>query len=360
MTVPGSAVPSGVPSSALTRVAVVGAGFWTRFQLAAWAEHPQARVVAIANRTEARARALASEFGIPAVYDDISRLLDHEQVDVVDIITAPETHADLIRIAADRGVPIICQKPLALEFETAREAAAYCAERGVPLLVHENFRWQTPIREAARELGDGAIGTPFRARLEFTTGFPVFRNQPFLARLPRLILADVGVHVLDVARFLFGEASSLAAQTRRVNPSIAGEDVATLLLAIGNGITLTCELSFSTSLEVDPFPETLLRVEGTDGTLELRQGLRLAITRDGRTTSRRVAPPEYPWVDPFYAVVHASIVPCITDLLAAIRGEHPAETTAADNLRTLALVGAAYQSAATGSVIALADATTPA
>ena len=359
MTISGSAVRSGGPPAAPTRVAVVGAGFWTRFQLAAWAEHQMASVVAICNRTEASARALASEFRIPAVYDDISRLLDHEQVDVVDIITAPETHAALIRTIADRGIPIICQKPLALELETARVAAAYCADRDVPLLVHENFRWQRPIREAAHELSGGVIGTPFRARLEFTTGFPVFRNQPFLARLPRFILADVGVHVLDVARFLFGEASSIAAQTRRVDPTIAGEDVATLLLTIGNGVALVCELSFSTSLEVDPFPETLLRVEGTEGTLELRPGLRLAITREGRTTSRHVPPPQYPWVDPFYAVVHASIVPCITDLLAASGGEHAAETTAADNLRSLALVEAAYQSAATNSVVALGDATTP-
>ena len=113
---------------------------------------------------------------------------------------------------AGRGhrLPVICQKPLAPDPGDGSPECAYCEARGVPLLVHENFRWQTPVRQLAAELRAGAIGAPFRARIEFTTGFPVFQNQPFLRELPRFILSDVGVHVLDVARFLFGEATSLA------------------------------------------------------------------------------------------------------------------------------------------------------
>jgi D-apiose dehydrogenase len=360
MTVTRSATLPGDPPLPPTRVAVVGAGFWTRFQLAAWAEHRDATVVAIANRTVERARALAQEFGIPSVYDDLTRLLDQEGVDVVDIITAPETHADLIRVAADRGIPVICQKPLAQDLATARAAAAYCVERGVPLWIHENYRWQTGLREAANQLHAGVIGTPFRAHLEFATGFPVFSNQPFLAQLERMIVADLGVHLLDVARFTFGEARSVVAQVHSVNPGIAGEDVATIMLDMGPGVTVICELSFASRFEIDVFPETLLRVEGSEGTLEVRPGFRLAITRDGHTTTRSVAPPVYPWADPFYAVSHASIVPCITDLLAAVRGEHEAETTAAEHLRTLALVEAAYESVARGIVVALPPAATPA
>ena len=165
-----------------TRVGVIGAGFWAGFQLAAWAEHADATVVAIANRSLGPARALAERFGIEGVYDDPRLMIEAGGIDVVDVITAPDSHAAMIRLAADAGLAVICQKPLAPTLEVAREMVAYAESRDVRLLVHENFRWQAPIRELARALRAGAIGRPFRARLEFTTGFPVFDNQPFLKR----------------------------------------------------------------------------------------------------------------------------------------------------------------------------------
>ena len=67
----------------------------------------------------------------------------------------------------------------------------------------------------------------------------------------------------------------------------------------------------------------------------------------------RVPPPRYPWADPEYDVVHASIVECNRNLLGALRGQAPAETTGEDNLRTVRLVFAAYESARCNTVIAL-------
>jgi D-apiose dehydrogenase len=63
------------------------------------------------------------------------------------------------------------------------------------------------------------------------SGFPVFNNQPFLKELEQFILTDLGSHTLDTARFLFGEASSLYCQTRRIHADIRGEDVATIMMA---------------------------------------------------------------------------------------------------------------------------------
>jgi predicted dehydrogenase len=334
------------------RVAVVGAGFWASYQLAAWAEQQDAVVVAIANRTVSRARELAQRFGIPSVHPDLGQLLAQEDVDVVDVITAPSTHLEFVRTAADHGISVICQKPLAPDLKTARAAAAHCEARGVRLLVHENFRWQAPMRAAARVLQEQAIGRPFRARIAFTTNFAgVYANQPQFLTLDRMILADLGVHLLDVSRFLFGEATTVSAQTHSVHPGLAGEDVATVMLAMRDGVTVTCEMSFATRLEVDPFPETLMRVEGSEGTLELRRGSQLVLTGAEGTTVLDVSPPAYEWADPFYAVAHASMVPCMADLLAHVRGEHEAETTAADQLRTLELVEAAYRAAASGETV---------
>jgi len=80
-------------------------------------------------------------------------------------------------------------------------------------------------------------------------------------------------------------------------------------------------------------------------------GYRVRCTRIDGTVETVAAPTPYPWVDPAYAVIQSSMVACIADLLAGVRGEHAAETTAADNLRTLALVEAAYESAESGLTV---------
>src|SRR5688572_18698320 len=129
------------------RFAVLGAGFWADYQLAAWNElQPSARCIAIYNRTRAKAERLALKFGIPAVYDDPERLLAVERPDFVDIITAVETHAPLALLAARHGVPVICQKPMASSLAEAERMVSRCRAARVPLLIHENWRWQTPIR----------------------------------------------------------------------------------------------------------------------------------------------------------------------------------------------------------------------
>jgi predicted dehydrogenase len=327
------------------RFAVFGAGFWARFQLAAWREVGGVECVAIFNRSRDRAQALADAFSIPSVYDDPSELLGREQLDFVDIITSPGTHRELVELVAGRGIAVISQKPMAESLADAEAMVAATRQAAVPFLVHENFRWQRPIREVKSVLDAGTIGTPFRARLEFSSAFPVFDNQPFLAQLDQFILTDVGTHILDVARFLFGECRLIAATTDRIHPGIRGEDVATVLLESGSGVTVVCELSYASALEVEAFPETVVRVEGSAGSVRLGVGYDLRVTSGGRTVSCRVPPPHYPWADPAYDLVHASIVPCNADLLRGLRGGR-AETTGADNLETLRLVFGAYDLAA--------------
>jgi D-apiose dehydrogenase len=334
------------------RFAVFGAGFWSHFQLAAWRELPDVRCVAIYNRTRSKAEAAAARWDIPAVYDDAAALLRHERVDFVDIITDVHSHAPLTKLAAEHGIPVICQKPLAPTLEVAQSMVAQCCAAGVPLLVHENWRWQAPIRALKQVLESGAVGTVFRAHIVYANSFPVFKNQPFLRELDQFILTDMGTHILDVARFLFGEPQSITCHTSRIHADIRGEDVATVMLGV-EGATVLCSLSYASKLEHDRFPETYVLVEGHDGSVELGPDYWLRTTTAGGTNSRRVSPPRYAWADPTYDLVHASIVPCHENLLAALRGEGQAETTGEDNLRTLRLVYAAYESSTTGRTILL-------
>ena len=94
------------------KIAVVGAGFWTNFQIAGWGEVPGAQVVAICNRTLSRAEQVAANFGLNP-YPDFDSMVDAEKPDVIDIITGVETHADYVLRAVQRGIPVICQNPWA-------------------------------------------------------------------------------------------------------------------------------------------------------------------------------------------------------------------------------------------------------
>lgn len=332
------------------RLAIFGCGFWARFQLAAWQEVGGVQIVALYNRTREKAERLATEFQVPAVYDDPEELLQREQPQAIDIITDITSHLPLVQVAARHHIPVICQKPMAATLADAQRMVDECAAQQTPLIIHENWRWQTPIRQLKQELANGRIGRPFRARIQFSNSFPVFDNQPFLKELDQFILTDVGSHILDTARFLFGDAQRVYCQTTRVNPEIKGEDVATVML-YQRDLTCTCEMSYASRLERERFPETFILIEGEHGSLELTGDYWIHCTTAEGISARRWPPRHYPWADPAYDLVHASIVPCNAHILEHLLSGQPAETHGEDNLKTMQLVFAAYQSASTGQAV---------
>lgn len=336
------------------RFALFGAGFWARYQLAAWHEIGGAECVAICDPLREKAEAMARDFGVPAAYREAEELLRRERLDFVDIVTDVDSHSPLVHLAASHGIAAICQKPLAPTLAEAERMVETCRAANVPLFVHENFRWQTPLRELKRRIDSGAIGTPFRARIDFISGFPVFRNQPFLRELAQFILTDMGSHTLDMARFLFGEAERLYCQTRRVHADIKGEDVATVMMQMRSGATVLVEMAYAENyLERDRFPESVIFVEGDRGSLELSFDYWVRETTAEGTHARRYPPQSYPWADPAYDLIHSSMVPCLANILGALRGESEAETTGADNLNTVRLIFGSYESAATGETVKL-------
>jgi predicted dehydrogenase len=332
------------------RFAVIGTGFWSTYQIPAWKELEGVELIAVCNRTRKRAEEVAEKFGIPNIYNTAAELLENEALDFVDIITDVDTHADFTLLAAGKGIDVICQKPMAPSLEISKRMVEACKEKGVKFFIHENFRWQAPLRAVKKVMDEGVIGRPFKARVSFCSAFPVFDNQPFLAELKHFILTDIGSHVLDICRFLFGEAKSLYCLTQRVNPNIKGEDVANVLMQMESGLHCYAEMSYASILEKEAFPQTLVLVEGEKGSLHLTNDFNLKITTRQGTTTQTVEPVMYDWLDPAYAVVHSSIVDCNRDILKGLRGGK-SETTGDDNFKTVQLVGASYESAATGKVI---------
>ncbi|HEY5627638.1 MAG TPA: Gfo/Idh/MocA family oxidoreductase, partial [Nitrospira sp.] len=144
------------------RVALVGAGYFARFQLDAWLRLEGARLVAVCDRNPATHAHVTSADERIQVYGEMGAMLDAVDLDLVDIATPPESHLALAASAAARGLSIICQKPLAPTREEALRLVEECEHAGVVLAVHENIRWTPWHREIARLIGAGKLGQSHR------------------------------------------------------------------------------------------------------------------------------------------------------------------------------------------------------
>ncbi|SCK54585.1 Predicted dehydrogenase [Variovorax sp. HW608] len=325
---------------------LIGCGFFSQNHLHAWQQLEGVEIVALCDRDEARLKDTASRFGIKRTYQDAAQMLEAEQLDFVDIATTVSTHRPLVEMAAAARVACICQKPLANSIEDGQAMIDACARAGVPLMVHENFRWQTPIQKVREVLNQNAIGEPFWGRVSFRSAFDVFSGQPYLATDKRFILQDLGIHIIDIARFLFGEATVVSANTRRVNPKIQGEDVATLLLTHATGITSVVDCSYATALPTELFPQTLLEIDGSHGSLRLQADYQLVIhRRGGETQTIRCEPPLHSWAERPWHNIQDSVLNIQAHWISCLRDVKEPQTSGADNLRTLKLVYAAYDSA---------------
>jgi predicted dehydrogenase len=110
-------------------------------------------------------------------------------------------------------------------------------------------------------------------------------------------------------------------------------------------------MSYASRWERERFPETFVLVECERGSVELSGDYWIHITTENGTHLRRCPPPRYEWADPAFDVVHSSIVPCNANLLEGLHGKGTTETTGEDNLRTVRLVFASYESAQTGQAM---------
>ncbi|MDH5341166.1 MAG: Gfo/Idh/MocA family oxidoreductase [Rubrivivax sp.] len=210
------------------RIAVVGAGYFAQFHLEGWRD-AGAQVVALCDLDTARAAALAARFGIQKVYGDAGRMLQAERPTLVDVALPPAAQAPVVHLAIGRGVPTICQKPFGTDLAQAEAMAAAAGAAGVPLVVHENFRFLPWFREARRLVDAGHFGRlhgiSFRLRPGDGQGPRAYLDrQPYFQAMPQLLVRETAVHFVDTFRFLLGEVRAVTARLRRLNPVIAGED----------------------------------------------------------------------------------------------------------------------------------------
>lgn len=330
----------------------VGCGFFARNQLHAWAEVKGAEIAAVCDLDPERVRACAEQFGIPDRYTDIT-VLDDGEFDFVDICTTMDTHEVLVARAVDAGVPVIVQKPFAPDLETCVRIEAHARAAGVRVMLHENFRFQKLFRRLREILDGDEIGETTFARLSWRNDTDVYSNQPYLLDTERFMIMDVGIHMLDLARFLMGDANAVTCLNQSVKRGLSGEDAATMLLRHDGGATTVVDVSYASHRTPNPFPQTLGEVEGRAGTVQILEGQVLRIHAGGKSRDEVIEEDGRAWTSAPWTQIQDSVPRVQQHFVDALRSNAPFETSARDSLRTYALAEAAYRSAASGALVTI-------
>ena len=324
-------------------VACVGAGYFASFHHEAWQRHPDCDLIAVADQDIAK----ASATGAPA-FSELSEILQIQTPDIIDLVVPPPAHAALVQTAiAARPKAIICQKPFGTSIAEAEMLAKAAHDAGVPLIIHENFRFQPWYREAYKAMEDGVIGDVHQITFRLRTGDgqgprAYLDRQPYFQTMPRLLVHETAVHWIDTFRYLLGQIRGVYADTRRMNPVIAGEDAAHILFDF-NG---TQRALFDGNRLLDHAAENCRTtlgealIEGTEGTLDLRGDGSLWLRRFGEQISHPILAAQH-WPgfagDCVYALNN--------HVVRALAGEGEFENEASDYITVRHIEEAIYTSA---------------
>ena len=274
----------------------IGAGYFSPFQYEAWNRIPEVEITAMCNRDKQKAIPLMKTYGIARHYTDYKEMIEREQPDFIDIITPPETHFEMVRFAADRGIHVICQKPLAPTFEEGKQIVEYADNAGIRFMVHENWRFQPWYREIKKLISNGEIGQihlmNWRKRMGDGWGENAYiPRQPYFRDYPRLIVYENGIHFIDTFRFLGGEISRVFAYLKKLNPVIAGEDFALVNFEFANSDMLAIWDANRYNEPNYPNPRLTFgefQLDGLKGTIRLYADGRLTIQKLGQAEKQHL------------------------------------------------------------------------
>jgi D-apiose dehydrogenase len=334
-----TSAPLPVSATVVRRVALAGAGMISRHHLLAWQAVPGMEVVALADPDLDRAAARGRAFGIERVYPGLAELLAAESVDAVDVASPRETHAALVRLAAEHGAAVLCQKPLAPTLAEAERLATEVGGR-IRVMVHENWRFRPAYRRLRRWIEEtepgpllqGSVTVHGSGLIPDPAGrSPALDRQPFFRTEGRLLITEALIHQIDVLRWLVGPLRLVAARALRTSQAVVGETCATLLLETEAGAPITVQGNWTV-------PGTPARAED-DVWLVFRHG---TVRFGDHRLSFEGRAPETVAFDPD-ASYQASFDAAVAHFVEALRAGTPFETEIEDNLETLRIVEDAYR-----------------
>ena len=230
-------------------VGLIGVGVISdQAHIPAWRLANGAGIVALAEIREARAKAMAEKWGIENWYTDYRRILDRDDIHIVDLALPHDLHCKIACEAMDAGKHVLVEKPMARDLEEIDRMVQTAREAGVKLMVSEFWRYCPVHRKALTAIQQGYLGEVFMIRSEHCNrgvgvAAPLPPDEAWKLDLERAgagILLSVSCHPLSLAMMLFGEVDSIAAMvTYRGRPNWFPENYelsAMALINFSNGI----------------------------------------------------------------------------------------------------------------------------
>lgn len=250
------------------RVGLVGAGHWARnAHLPALRALPGVEIVACAGATLDEGRTFAAEQGIPAAYATVEELLADALPELLAIVAPDDVHAPATTAALERGVAVFCEKPLANDVATASALARLQDDLAATATVGFSFRFSPALQAMKRDLDEGVLGEPWFIELyEHNPQFHPLRGRSMNwkgdpAHAAAGALFEYGSHVVDVARWLVGDITSVSTSFGRVRPDARLDDIATLQLRFGGVAT---GILVSSWVLAGGFPGIRVRLHGSE------------------------------------------------------------------------------------------------
>ncbi len=332
-------------------IGAVGAGFIMRdIQLKAYAD-AGLQVAAIYSRTPEIAREVADLRSIPRVYDSFDAMLADPGVEILDIAVPPDAQLGLIERAVREGKHvkgILAQKPLAVTYAQAEAIVRLCEERGLPLAVNQNMRYDQSIRALKALLEKKKLGEPVLATIEMRA---VPHWQAWLREYGRLTLLNMSIHHIDCFQYLFGSPQSIYVSARKdPRTKFAHEDgICLYILEYADGMRAAAwdDVWVGPRSEQDDMkPYIKWRVEGTEGLAEGTIGWPEYPNRAPSTLTYTSTENPNIWLTPRWKDVwfpDAFQGPML-ELMDAISCRRPPDISGRGNLQTMAAVEAGYRS----------------
>lgn len=342
------------------RIGIVGSGFIVNdCHLPAYRK-AGFNPVAIASRNRAHAQDVANRHAIGRVYQTYEQLLDDPSLEVLDIAVPPNAQLELIKAACARRTlkGILAQKPLGMNYAQALEAVRVCEEAGIALAVNQNMRYDPSARAGMRLLEQGVLGEPVLATIDMR-GIPHW--QPWQQSLGWVTLRIMSIHHLDCFRFWFGDPTrifcSIRSDPRTTFPHTDG--ICSYILEYDNGLRCVAVDDTWTGPAREGCPgdiRIVWRIEGLNG---------LAIGDIGWCQDPYTTPSTMRYASKGDSAFHHltwkeswfpdAFVGTMAQLLVALEEQESPVISGRDNLRTMALVDAAYLSAEQHRAVALTE-----
>jgi predicted dehydrogenase len=309
-------------------------------------------VVACVDPIEASRQRFSQQFDIDRQYPDIAALVKDCEVDVLDLCSPPQTHAEQIVQAAGLGKTVLSEKPLAVDYRSAAEAVRIAEEAGIKVGIMQNYRWRPEYVDARDSVQSGRIGRPMMVNLEAMLHW--HGGAPYRRAADRMIIIELAVHYIDLLRFILGAdvTSIYAVAGRPADSKTVGETFTALTLKFDNGAVGTVINSGECQgARVNWGGATV--IQGEDGTIYLN--------REELYTFGMYSAAAGGWYIQKYGPEHyspssnVSFTAPVRDFYRAIIAGKQPPVTARDNLNTLATTLAAYRSVETGEVVKIAE-----